>query len=529
MASEAHLVRLASTTWWARWTGLVALLVLVAVAGIAGPAHGDDAVGAGRASDSSLDRVTRAGVLRWGADVQGGAPHVYEDPAQAGRVRGFEVGIAEALARALGVRAERVQNDWSALEPSLDRRTFDVILNGFEVTPARAARYRFTRPYYVFAARLVARREDPSIALDWSSLRGKRIGTLTSSLSEQLLLGRAEIVRYEGAEEPYLDCVAGRTDAVLLDDLIASVYGTTKPELRVVGDLAEGHYALALRPTDEALAAALDEALARMVRQGELEAILRAEGVWNERQRKLERWGEAPSEAKFAYLPSTPASSVSPSGTATRTMTADQAWLFVRGAGTTLLVSLLAMMLAIPLGLGLATARLFGPKALAAMATAYVELYRGTPVLLQLYVLYYGLANVIRLDALSAAVLGLGMNYAAYEAEVYRAGIQGVPRGQLEAAAALGMSTPVALRRIVLPQAFRLALPSMTNDFIALLKDSSVVSVITVVELTKRMSIAAVDTRSYVLPGLLCAGLYLAMSYPLSRMARRLETRLAKS
>jgi polar amino acid transport system substrate-binding protein len=121
------------------------------------------------------------------------------------------------------------------------------------------------------------------------------------------------------------------------------------------------------------------------------------------------------------------------------------------------------------------------------------------------------------------------MNYAAYEAEVYRAVMQAVPQGQLEAAYALGMTTRLALRRVLLPQAFRLALPNVTNDFIALLKDSSLVSVITVVELTKQMTITAVDVRGWLFPGLLCALLYFMMSYPLSRVARRLETRLARS
>jgi polar amino acid transport system substrate-binding protein len=126
----------------------------------------------------------------------------------------------------------------------------------------------------------------------------------------------------------------------------------------------------------------------------------------------------------------------------------------------------------------------------------------------------------------SAAVLGLGLNYAAYEAEIYRGAILAIPRGQSEAAHALGLSGPQTLRHVIVPQALRIALPPMTNDFIALLKDSSIVGVISVVELTKRMSIAAVDLRSWVLPGLLCAGLYFAMSFPLSRLATWLEARL---
>jgi polar amino acid transport system substrate-binding protein len=183
------------------------------------------------------------------------------------------------------------------------------------------------------------------------------------------------------------------------------------------------------------------------------------------------------------------------------------------------------MAVAVVLGLALALARHALPRA-GLVAAAYVEIFRGTPVLLQLFLLYYGLGGVLALSPWTAAILGLGLNYAAYESEIYRAGLLAVPRGQLEAAWALGMSTPLALRRVVVPQALRVALPGMTNDFIALLKDSSLVSVITVVELTKRMSIAAVDLHGWLAPGALCAALYFAMSYPLARLARRLERRL---
>jgi polar amino acid transport system substrate-binding protein len=188
------------------------------------------------------------------------------------------------------------------------------------------------------------------------------------------------------------------------------------------------------------------------------------------------------------------------------------------------------MALAVALGLLLAVARLPSPLAwrrgARALATAYVEVFRGTPVLLQLYVLYYGLAPLVALDAMPAAILGLGLNYAAYEAEIYRAGIQAVPRGEVEAGYALGMSGALTFQRVVLPQAFRFSLPGIANDFIALLKDSSLVSVITVVELTKRMTIAAVDGHDWLIPGALCAALYFAMSYPLSRLSRALEARL---
>ena len=185
------------------------------------------------------------------------------------------------------------------------------------------------------------------------------------------------------------------------------------------------------------------------------------------------------------------------------------------------------MALAIALGLSLSFARIYGPPPARAAAAAYVEVYRGTPLLVQLFILYYGLPNIgIALSPFAAAIIGLGMNYAAYEAEVYRGGIEAVPRGQMEAALSLGMPRSLALRRIIFPQAFRISLPAVTNDFIALFKDSSIVSVIAMVEPTKTYGILAATTLRYFELGLIVALLYFGMSYPLSIVARRLERRL---
>jgi polar amino acid transport system substrate-binding protein len=463
-------------------------------------------------TSSALARIHHSGILRWGGDLQGGEPYVFEDPEHPGKLTGFEVEIADALARRLGVRAQFVQNDWSTLVPSLERQTFDIALNGLEVTPARALRIRFTRPYYVFGERLVARTGDPRIR-DLASLRGLRVGTLANSLAWDLLEGAGAVrIPYEGQDEPFIDLARGRTDAVLLDDIIVARYGK-RPGLTVVGDVAEGQYAIGVRRGDPALVRAIDEALGESLQSGELRAILARWRIDGPRQ---ERLGAA-------------AATVGEEGRRGR-LDVHQLGLFLQGVAVTVAVSVGAMVLAVLGGLLLAVARLPSPigwrRLVRAAATGYVEVFRGTPVLLQLFVIYYGLAGVLRIDAYAAAILGLGLNYAAYEAEIYRAGIQAVPRGEIEAAYALGMTGALAFRRVVLPQAVRFSLPGIANDFIALLKDSSLVSVITVVELTKRMTIAAVETGDWVLPGGLCALLYFMLSYPLSRLARRLEWRL---
>jgi len=173
----------------------------------------------------------------------------------------------------------------------------------------------------------------------------------------------------------------------------------------------------------------------------------------------------------------------------------------------------------------IASGRVYGARITRAILIGYVELMRGTPILLQLFVIYYGLAAAVRLPAFLAALLGLALNYAAYESEIYRGALEAIPTGQLEAARTLGFSERQVLRLVRGPQAFRLALAPMTNDFVAMLKDSSLVSVLTVMELTKQTQVFATNIGSWVIPGTLCALLYLAMSLPLSMMARRLEGR----
>ena len=180
------------------------------------------------------------------------------------------------------------------------------------------------------------------------------------------------------------------------------------------------------------------------------------------------------------------------------------------------------------IALAIATARLYAPLPVRWLAIAYVEFFRGIPVLLLLYFLYFSLPFVIgvNLDAHVAAILGFGLNYAAYEAEIYRNGIQSIPIGQWEAGASLGMGPVLTFRRIIFPQSIRVILPPMTNDFIALFKDTSVCSVILITELTRKYNELYNFNREYIAElAFITAGLYLVMSYPMALLARWLEKR----
>jgi polar amino acid transport system substrate-binding protein len=209
----------------------------------------------------------------------------------------------------------------------------------------------------------------------------------------------------------------------------------------------------------------------------------------------------------------------------------------VAGAGLTVLIAVLSMALAVLLGMPVAVSRLYGPAPLRWLALGYVEFFRGIPVLLLLVAIYYVLPRAAdlsewfwfpRLTAFEAAVLAFGLNYAAYEAEIYRAAINVIPVGQWEAAASLGMGPTLTFRRVILPQAMRVILPPMTNDFVALFKDTSVASVIAVYELNKRYQVLVNDPANYeyvVQIAVLTALLYLIMSVPLGHLSRYLEKR----
>jgi polar amino acid transport system substrate-binding protein len=463
-------------------------------------------------SADQLESIRQRGVLFWGADAEGGAPYVYPDPHRPEQLIGFEVELANALAAKLGVKATMVQNEWDQLIPALQRGNFDIILNGLEITPGNQQRVAMSRPYFVYAQQIVVRR-DASDLLTLDSLKGRAVGVQSYSVAQRILekAGGVDVRVYPGNVESFMDLKAHRIQAVLLDLPIAIYYARPDAELKFSGEpFASGYYGIGVPNDDAPLLLAINNAIDELTQDHTLERIYRKYGVWDDRQLLLK---------DYRLEPVTQRQSVS----------ALREWpkylpLLLRGAVTTLKLSVLGMALAIVAGLVLVLMRMYGVAPLRWLAQAYVEIIRGTPLLIQLFLIYYGLPQVgIRLNAFFAGVLGLGLNYAASESENYRAGIQAIPQGQTEASQALGMSRWQSLHHIILPQALRLVIPPVTNDFIAMFKDSSIVSVITMVELTKVYGMLAMSTYDYIGLGLMTAGIYFALSYPASIFAGWLE------
>lgn len=459
--------------------------------------------------------------LRCGTDEEGGIPYLFGDRDDPNSFIGFEVDLMAALERELGRPIQRQHAQFDTLLSTVKRGDVDFALNGLEITPTNRKFAEFTRPYYIYQLQLIARLDETRFStLDECQQQGLKVGTLNGSAAAKILDDMGILAPYDDQEGPFKDLLDKAVDAVLFDVPIAMYYvipdadiehrKKNYPGLKFVGrPFAEGYYGIAVAKDNPALHRELDDALGRIIQSGEMKRILTKWHLWSPDQYRL-------------YTP------LKLEGESTLTLGFfDYFTLLLRGAAVTVLITGAGMALAVLLGLPLATMRLYGPLPLRWLAIGYVEFFRGIPVLLLLYFIYFGLPDLVglKLHPIVAAVLGFGLNYAAYEAEIYRGGIQSIPVGQWEASASLGMSPGLTFFRIVFPQSVRVILPPMTNDFIALFKDTSVVSIISVVELSKQYQILTKSYGGYLEIGLTTAALYLVMSVPLGYLSRSLEKR----
>jgi His/Glu/Gln/Arg/opine family amino acid ABC transporter permease subunit len=202
----------------------------------------------------------------------------------------------------------------------------------------------------------------------------------------------------------------------------------------------------------------------------------------------------------------------------------DYGGVFLHGLSITIMLTLVVIVLAGLLAIPLALARLSRSWVVRWPADCFVEFIRATPLILQLIYLYYVLPSAgLRLDPITAAIMGLTLNYSAYMSEVYRSGIQAIPKGQWEAAFSLGLRSRHTLTHIVLPQAFRIVLPALGNYLIALFKDTALASVVTVQELMFSGQIIAARNYQYFTIYTVTAILYFAVGFPSALVVRRIE------
>jgi len=466
--------------------------------------------------------------FRWGTDPTGGAPFIYQD-AQ-GRYIGFEVELAEYLARKMNRQSQLVEGTWANLPAQLEKspdaeKGIDVVLNGYEFRADLAQKYAASRPYYAYRIALMTHREQTKIQ-DWKDLAGLGVGVLGGTVAHRHLLQNhadADILTNEDVANVIQLVQDRRLPATVQDSPAATHFLKEYPELRLAGEpIRAGYYVLYYRPTDVELGQELNDAIRAGLLDGSFRRIYEKYDLWNDDQAELIPLLDQPWPPPLEKDP------------------VDWPRLLnqlFKAARMTVFLAVTSFPLAMLAGLLVALGRVYGPVWLAVLFKVYVEVIRGTPLLLQLYALYYMVPIVAEhlspgasewFSPIVCGIFGLAMNYSAYEAENYRAGLLAIPRGQMEAALSLGMTRLQAIRYVIAPQAVRIVIPPVTNDFIALFKDTSVCSVIMITELTRQYNTLYNFNRDIIVElVLITAGLYLLMSWPLGLLAGRLETRLS--
>lgn len=491
-------------------------------------------------AEDSLQKVQSSGVLRWGADAEGGGPFVYPRDDDPTKYQGFEYEIADLVAAKLGVKAEFNQGQWDKLPELLERGDLDVVINGFEWKPMRAERFGMSLPYYIYQLQMLVRKDDERLktlddlktAPDGVKWKVAVLGASTAEENlEQNFGDSVERMLFDGSTDAMhaVERNIDGLDGTLQDLCVATHYADRFQELRPLGKpFAPGYYVMLTRKEDESLLRALNQAILDCTQDGSIPKVLRKYGMWDE----LQQFRGLMTDSQGNFLPE-----LAPEAADGPKTTPEPRWLIllrrlpllVQGALVTIFLSVTSMPLAIAAGLAIAVGRLYGPTWIRPPLGWYVEIIRGTPLVLQLYVIFFLLPEFgLAVPPLVAAIIGLAINYSAYEAEIYRAGLLAIPRGQMEAALSLGMPRSLALRKIVIPQAFRLVIPPVMNDFIALFKDTAVCSVITIVELSKQYYIQAQSTGAVVELGIVTAIFYMGMSYPLTLIVGRMERKLAE-
>lgn len=457
------------------------------------------------------------------------------------QIVGFDVDVAQAIGRELGVKVRFVNLEWAGVLGSLESGKCDLVMAGVTITKERKEKgYLFSRPYFLSGQEIVRRKGDTRIQKP-DDLKDKIVSVQAETTGqfavERLGVPKSHQLRFDQVADGLLDLRNGKSDATVGDlPTFKALLREGYPELELVGQpFVKENLGVVVWKTKPELVAAVNRALATAF----------VDGTYAQAYKKWigDPWTPAlVAELEKVKDQGSPVADLPPAGSAAAALASgankpsssfsirwdvvrDSLPLLLRGAVTTLELTALGLIFGIPAGLLLALMRIGPLRFLRPIAVFYVEVIRGTPLLMQIYMIYFVLPAIgIQLGPFVSGVLALSLNAAAYISEIFRAGIESIDGGQMEAARSLGFDYPGAMRWVVLPQTVLRVLPPLTNEAVALLKDSSLVSVVALSELMRVGKEIATDAGSPTTVYLAVAVCYLVMTLPLTWLVRRLET-----
>jgi His/Glu/Gln/Arg/opine family amino acid ABC transporter permease subunit len=469
----------------------------------------------GPSANNTTEPVKSAGVLRVGTEGVY-SPFSYHDPAT-GQLTGYDVDVARAVGKKIGVNVEFVETPWDSIFAALEANRFDVVANEVTITPERKAKYDLSEPYSVGEGVIVTRADDHSIN-SLADLKGKVAAeNATSNWSDVARKAGARVETVEGFTQAIALLNQGRVDVVVNDSIAVYAYlaETNDTSVRISGTVGEKSEQGFAARKNSGLLPELNNALDDLRADGTLATI-------SQKYLKANASGGPQAGQSNAEHRST------------GQLIANNLWPLAKAAITkTIPLTVISFVIGLVIALAVALARLSSNLLLSNGARFYISIIRGTPLLVQLFIVFFALPEFgVKIDPFPAAVIAFSLNVGGYAAEIIRSAIQSIPKGQWEAAETIGLSYVGTLRRIILPQAARVAVPPLSNTLISLVKDTSLASTILVTELLRTAQIAAAPTfEFFALYG--TAAVYywvicLVLSFGQSRLEHRLERYVAR-
>ncbi len=399
-------------------------------------------------------------------------------------LQGFDIDLMEAIGKEAGLKIEFESLPFDGIIPALQSRTIDGAISGITITAERAKSVDFSSPYFK-AGLAIAVKENNETITNFEDLKGKRIAVQigTTGAMEAGKIPDTKITTFDSAVLALQELVNGKVDAVV-NDAPVTLFAIKEAGLKgvkIVGELVtEEFYGIAL-PKDSEKVKLINYGLFEILRNGTYTAI-------------FQKWFAGEPLSLPLIAPSLIGSNASNSThniTAKNNSSDSQSLLSLliqglpQGAIITLTLTALSVFFGLIGGSLIAFGLISHNETLKNILRLYVEFFRGTPMLVQLFIIYFGLPALFQgiglewsLERLPAAVIALSLNVAAYLAEIIRGGIQSIDKGQWEAGESLGMSRWQSMKEVIMPQAFRRILPPLGNEFITLIKDTSLVAVI---------------------------------------------------
>lgn len=472
-----------------------------------------------------------------------GAYRPFSSPDSSGELVGFDVDIAREISRRLGRPLELIQVKWEGLPAHLQSGKSDLICGSMAVTPERQELMSFSLPYYVSGAQVFVRD-------GVSSLNDLRIGVTRGTTFERYIrehpqtFPRAEVLSFESEAHILAALQADKVDALISDRIIGGFYiqkaRESGSDVRILpfGDLLyTEECGIAARQADIELVHGVNAALIGMVNDGRYADIYRH---WVDLEpdmgRLREAWGRhtafVPKLRQHAeFEPDSPNQQRAAYAEDTRSMVS----LMLTGAWLTAKLSSISALAALLLGSLLAVACVSRRPWLSLIGNGYIWVIRGTPLLVQLFLSYYAVSWAINslvgrelVSAFGAALIALIVNTSAYNAESLRGAIRSLPRGQWEASLSLGISYSATMRRTILPQAFQASIASLGNNLVILIKDTSLVGAITLVELTYSAQNIVTQSGQPFAPFMIAALMYLTIISLVTLLTRITERWLSR-